>query len=204
MGFNVALLAYTGPTLRLDLSMPDTRHDQPESFMRRLFPRTEYISHGSLTLEEGGFPLRGQVNIGSFEAGILIATRDAYLFNPRKLHRRYLGLASNRAVVLITQQSFYDMFAYARWVDGTLVRSISVNPVGKVWEDVGDPEPFEVPFWRGERRVDDDDYPLPFHPLDLGDAALRSVLGLHYEGGPSPGLVSPADVTLHAYRRADL
>jgi hypothetical protein len=163
VGFNIALLAITRPSLRLDLGRPDTRHGRRESVISSLFPRTEYISHGSLTLEEGGFPLRGQVNVASFEGGTLIATRDAALFNPTKLHRRYLTFGSHRTVVLITQQSFHDMFAYARWVDGTLVRSLSVNPVGRVWEDVGDPEPFEVPFWRGEHPVADD-YPLPFHP----------------------------------------
>lgn len=200
VGFNVALLAYGGSSAHLDLSRPDMRHSRPESVVRSLFPRTEYISDGPVTLEQGGFPLRGRLNVGSFEAGTLIATRDAALFNPTKLHRRYLKFASSRTVVLITQQSVYDMFAYARWVDGTLVRSISVNPVGKVWENVGDPEPFEVPYWRGEHPVPDD-YPLPFHPLDLSDAALRSVLGLHYEGPYSPGLLSPETVIMHAYRR---
>jgi hypothetical protein len=61
------------------------------------------------------------------------------LFNPTKLHRWYLKFASNSAVVLITQRSFYDMFAYATWVKATLVRSVSVNPVGKVREYVGGP-----------------------------------------------------------------
>ena len=78
------------------------------------------------------------------------------------------------------------MFAYGRWDDGVLKRSISVNPVGRVWENIGNPESFELPFWNGDHPVDGA-YPLPFHPLELSDAALRSVLGLLYVGSSRPG-----------------
>ncbi len=121
---------------------------------------------------------------------------------PTKLHNRYLKGSARRTVVLITQRSFNDMFAYGRWDDGVLKRSISVNPVGRVWENIGNPESFELPFWNGDHPVDGA-YPLPFHPLELSDAALRSVLGLLYEGPPDPGLVRPEEVPLRAWRRGD-
>ncbi len=42
--------------------------------------------------------------------------------------------------------------------------------------------PFEDPYWAGEHPVDWDEYPLPFHPLELGEAALRALFGFNYEG----------------------
>ncbi|HEX3930107.1 MAG TPA: hypothetical protein VHW64_05355 [Nocardioides sp.] len=65
------------------------------------------------------------------------ATRDAHLYNPTILHPRYVKAAKGRALVLLTQRSFNDMFAHARWEDGGHVRSISVNPVGGIVEDIG-------------------------------------------------------------------
>lgn len=200
MGLKVSVIAYTGATARLDLSRPVLNCALTDSIVRRLFPRTTYAEHGEVSLIEGGFPERGELNVGAFEGGALVATRDAYLFNPSKLHRRYLNAATIDTVMLLTLHSYYDMFAYARWVHGSMIRSISVNPVGRVWEDIGTPEPFELPFWNGEHPADGA-YPLRFHPLDMSDAALRSVLGLSYEGPPDPGLKNPEDVPLRAYRR---
>jgi hypothetical protein len=165
-----------------------------------LFPRSRYENLGRGTLEQNGFPNRGDVNVGTFERGTVIATRDAVLFNPTKLHTRYLKAPLSREVVLLAQQSAYDMFAFGHWIDGQLRRSISVNPVGKVWESIGDPEAFEDPFWAGERPVGSD-YPLPFHPLDMAEAAVRTFLGIHVEGQPAPGLVGPDRIQLELFGR---
>lgn len=200
VGFKIAVITYTDATAKLDLGRPVVDTELTDSVIRKLFPRTHYAGLGEVSLIEGGFPERRELNVGAFEGGVLIATRDAYLFNPSKLHHRYLKAATADTVMLLTQQSFYDMFAYARWVRGSMIRSISVNPVGRVWEDIGTPEPFEQPFWNGDHPMEGD-YPLPFHPLDLSDAALRSVLGLLYEGPPGPALKAPEDVPLRAYRR---
>lgn len=46
--------------------------------------------------------------------------------------------------------------------------------------------PFEAPFWAGEYPVvptrGRPAYSLPFHPLDLGEAGLRDLLGFAIEG----------------------
>jgi hypothetical protein len=45
---------------------------------------------------------------------------------------------------------------------------------------------FELPFWAGRFPVSDgDDYPLSFHPLEMGDVALQTLFGYWQEGGPS-------------------
>lgn len=101
---------------------------------------------------------------------------------------------------LFAQQTAYDMFAYGRWADGELVRSISVNPVGKVWESIGQPEPFESPFWAGERPAPDD-YPLPFHPLEMAGACIEAILRVRLEGTGVPGLVWPEDIALRLFTK---
>jgi len=82
-----------------------------------------------------------------------------------------------------------DWFAYAIWDDGVLLRSLSLAPGTGVIEDIGAPQPFEARFWAGEHPVipvrgwpDPSPYPLPFHPLDLGEAALRELMGFVLEG----------------------
>lgn len=199
MGFNLALLAVTEGNV-LDLREPSHDADASGRILSHFSPRTNFHDLGTVPLDAGAYPPRGDVNLGVFRGGHLIATRDAALFNPTKLAPKYLRVATGRTIVLLTQQSAHDMFAYARWVDGHLVRSISVNPVGKIWESLGEPEAFEIPFWKG-KRPGPADYPLPFHPLDLSDAALRAVLRLHFEGPPEDGLLDPSTVSLRAYQR---
>lgn len=200
MGFNLAVLALVQSGPAMDPSSGGASVEAAGSTVRSLFPRTPYAHSGPATLLEGGFPPRGHLNVGQVGSTQIIATRDACLFNPTKLHRRYLRWGSTGTMVLLTQQSVYDMFAYARWEDGDLVRSISINPVGGLWEDIGVPEPFELPFWDEAYPVPDD-YPLPFHPLEMSDSALRDVLHLHYESPPGPGLHAPEDVVLQSFSR---
>lgn len=191
VGVNLAVLLYPSEHLAtLD----------PAEVVRALHPRTPYAHVERGTLPQLGFPDRRDVCVGSLEHGLLVATRDAALFNPTKLARRYLKLSST--VVLVTQQSVYDMFAFARWSDGALVRSISVNPVGKVWESIGEPEQFENPFWDGERPAEAD-YPLPFHPLEMAEAAHAAVLGAYIEGTPATGLLNAERIVLDRFARSN-
>lgn len=190
MGVNLAVLLYPHE----DVSSVD-----PVEVVRRLYPRTSYTRVGTGSLLQLGFPDRGDVCVGLVERGLIVATRDAALFNPRRLPNRYLNLS--RTLALVTQQPVYDMFAFARWSDGALVRSISVNPVGKVWESIGEPEEFERPFWDGERPAEAE-YPLPFHPLEMAEAASVSILGTYLEGTKRPGLRDPEQVMLSRFARA--
>ncbi|MFC4041070.1 DUF6928 family protein [Dactylosporangium siamense] len=48
----------------------------------------------------------------------------------------------------------------------------------------------------------DGPYPLPFHPLEVGDAALRGLLGFVLESR-RPDDVDPFGVHLHGFRVAD-
>lgn len=198
VGLNLALLVCTDQQ-SIDLGRPTDR-DLSE-VVHILFPRTPYVDVGQVALDEAAFPGRGSLSVGTFEGGLLLGTQDAHLYNPTKLASRYLKPSLGSKVTLLTQRPLNDMFAYGRWERGQLIRSISVNPVGRVWESIGTPEPFESPFWAGQRAAAPN-YPLPFHPLDMGDAALRDVLRLHVEGLPEPGLIDISSVLLHRFERS--
>ncbi|WP_433329829.1 DUF6928 family protein [Spirillospora sp. CA-294931] len=66
------------------------------------------------------------------------------------------------------------------------------------------PCPLKTPYWAGEYPVHQDAvtagerYPLPFHPLELGEEALRSPFGR-----PEPSDVGPFGVRLRGYRLTD-
>lgn len=79
-----------------------------------------------------------------------------------------------------------DWFAFAVWAgDGELWRSLSLSPDHGIMENIGPPMAFEAPYWAGEHPVGTDDdeypYPLPFHPLELAEDALRALFGFTYE-----------------------
>jgi hypothetical protein len=87
--------------------------------------------------------------------------------------------------------------------------SLSLSPDGGITEDIGAPLPFEASFWAGEHPVASSGqfpgrppYPLPFHPLELGDAGLLALAGFTVEGRPADDLIDPWAVRLAGYQTA--
>jgi hypothetical protein len=136
-----------------------------------------------------------------------VAAKEFAIDYPSKLPQRYIDAGGNGAVYLHAMISTVDWFAYAQWTNGRLVRSLSVCPDSGVMEDIGRRFPFEEPYWSGRYPATDDDdapnaYPLPFHPLDLGEAALRQLFGYQLEGFVDPALLEPESVPLVKYKRS--
>ncbi|WP_407642923.1 DUF6928 family protein [Actinacidiphila yanglinensis] len=50
---------------------------------------------------------------------------------------------------------------------------------------------------------DDEPYPLAFHPLDLGEEALRALCGFVREGCPEPGDIDAESIPLHGFTVRD-
>jgi hypothetical protein len=48
---------------------------------------------------------------------------------------------------------------------------------------------------------DPSDYPFPFHPLDLGEAALRALFGYQLEGYVDSTLLEPESIGLLRLKR---
>jgi hypothetical protein len=154
-------------------------------------------------LEDGDlshtYPPWGVTCAGCFPGVSIVATGELAIDHPSRLPVRFLQPGHRGTITLHVMHSVVDWFAYARWEGGQLIRALSVAPEGGVLEDRGARMPFEEPYWAGEHRIED--YPLPFHPLELGDAALAALFGYQLEGPEIEGLLDPETVPLARYRR---
>jgi hypothetical protein len=107
---------------------------------------------------------------------------------------------------LHAMHSVVDWFAYATWANGKLVRSLSLSPDSGIMEDFGQHLSFEEPYWAGAHPAVDDDeenaYPFPFHPLELGEAALKDQFGYQLEGYIDASLLEPESIPLVRYKRS--
>lgn len=100
---------------------------------------------------------------------------------------------------------------FAHWSGGTLRRCFSARRE-RVYEDSGLPEPFEAPYWAGEKAEQTGGIALPFNPIDLAEEAQRAWLGFDIatssdvnvvayavDGRPEPKIApSPASRKSHA------
>lgn len=119
-------------------------------------------------------------------------------------------MGAGRRVIMHGMHSVVDWPCFAVWEDGRLIRSLSLSPDSGIIENVGEPFEFERPYWAGEHRVEpmqgwpsDGPYPLPFHPLDLGEDALRALFGFILEGRPDLEDVDADAVHLRSFRVTD-
>jgi hypothetical protein len=143
-------------------------------------------------------PPDAELVIGCFPGVEIIAAKEFGGDFPSKLDPRFLARAAGRTVTTHAMHSVVDWFAFAVWRDGKLVRSLS--------EDIGARLPFEEPFWRGEHpleegEADAEDDALPFHPLELGEAALGALFGYHLEGPIDGTLIDPETIPLMRFKR---
>lgn len=80
-------------------------------------------------------------------------------------------------------------------------------PDNGIIEAIGQRLPFEEPYWSGEHAAVDseeekDVYPLPFHPLELGEETLKDRFGYQLEGFIDPSLLKPESIPLIRYKRS--
>jgi hypothetical protein len=186
MGAKDWMLLYADGEIRPILqAAPALDRDAAQVLVARLYPahRIAVVEDG--TLLEQADPPDGHVYVGCFPGLTVVCTRDAAVDRPSQLHQRFLDEAAGRTVYLHAMHSVVDWFAYAIWdSDGTLRRSLSLSPASGIIENIGTPLDFEAPFWVGAHSVKTRGsfYPLPFHPLELGEEALRVLFGFNYEG----------------------
>jgi len=151
-------------------------------------------------LSDDSYPEQGKVYAGSFPGIDILCDRDVMDHLPSDFPARYLDVAAGRRVILHAMHSVVDMFVYAVWENGTLVRSLAMTPKDGIIENIGAPLPFETPYWAGEHPVRGR-YPLPFHPLDLGGGpALRALFGFVIEGRRQPADISAESVKLAGFQ----
>ena len=169
------------------------------------FPKAklEPLDDGSLTWTS---PPDDELNVGVFDGVTILAAKEFGIARPSKLASTFVQ--QSEVAVLHAMHSVVDWFAYARWEHGVLERAMSVSPDDGVIEDFGTRQNFEVSYWNGEYPAVDPEeedeeapYPIPFHPLELGEEALRSLFGYQLEGYINPNLLDTDRFKLLRFKR---
>jgi hypothetical protein len=193
MGAKDWMLLYADGQVRSLLKEPAPHNgEETRDFVARLYPDHRISNIGDGDLLNDANPPNHQVYASCRPGLTVICTRDAAIDRPSELDRRFVSQARGRTLYLHSMHSVVDWFSYAIWDgDGVLRRSLSLSPDAGIVENIGNPLEFETPYWNGMKPVDgdsdgdsDDDssYPLPFHPLEMAEDALRSLFGFNYEG----------------------
>jgi hypothetical protein len=177
-----------------------------ERLVERLFPGHTVTALDDVSLLDGN-PPDDEVYAAVWPGAMVVCSGELGIDRPSSLDRRFIEVGAGRTIYLHAMHSVVDWFAFAMWgSDGRLRRALSLSPDSGIVENIGDPLPFEEPFWAGDRPAvdpeDDDDedpYPFAFHPLELGEEALGTLFGFVYEGPASVDTIDPEDVTLAAF-----
>lgn len=188
-----------GPVPALLGGEPEIDEEATTSLVQRLHPRGRLTELGYGDLLDHANPSDGEAWATVLDGLAIVCTSRVAGDRPSDIDPAIIGAMPGRTTYVAAMHSVVDWFAFAIWSPtGELVRSLSVSPDDGFIENVGDPLPFEAPYWAGEHE--EPDYPLPFHPLELGEDALGNLFGFCFEGTPPADAVDPEDVTLLGFR----
>jgi hypothetical protein len=205
MGAKTWMLVYSSGSARDALALnPELDRGATIAFAAKLFPKDklEQIADGSLT---STCPPNSELRIGCFPGVSVVAAKEFGGDYPSRLPAAFIDAGRDGTIHLHAMHSVVDWFAYAVWKNGQLQRSLSVSPDSGVREDIGEKAAFELPFWTGGNEVpaeEGEEYPLPFHPLDMGEAALLEFFGYQLEGADSSATVDPNSIPLMRFKRS--
>lgn len=171
------MLVYAEADLSLLLQPPlEFDRDETIALMTRLYPSVEPVpikvdSSWHVT------PPEDTIFAGCFAGLSIVCTVDAAVDVPSELDQQFLDEANGKWLYHLAAHSVVDWFAYAIHAkDGTTRRSLSLAPDHGIIENIGDPLPFEANYWAGKRPVYDE-YPFPFHPIDMAEDAFATLFG---------------------------
>jgi hypothetical protein len=211
VGAKTGLLVYMDTASSGPLRLPaEADPGRTTELVGRLYPGWEVTESARCELGDATYPPDGTAYLGSFPGVDIVCDRHWVGDYPSRLPQHLIDASAGRRLVVHWMHSVVDFLAFAVWENGQLVRSLSVSPDSGVMENIGEPLPFEAPFWAGEHPVEPvpgwpakGPYPLPFHPLDLGEEALRFFFGFVLEGMPKPEDKDPYEVALQGFRLTD-
>ncbi|QSR27288.1 hypothetical protein CFH99_16835 [Nocardioides aromaticivorans] len=179
---------------------PELDEEATADLVARLHPRAALTELGYGDLLENPNPPDREAWAAVYPGVAIVCTSRVAKDRPTDIDPAILGAMPGRTTYVAAMHSVVDWFAYAIWdADGELVRSLSLSPDDGIIEDVGERRDFEAPYWAGE-HAEEDDYPLPFHPLDFGEDALVDLFGFCFEGDLPHDGTDVEDVTLLGFR----
>ena len=206
MGAKTWMLVYADANAREALgAKPQLDRAATQKLAGTLFPGEKLDPAGEGDLSHT-CPPDSELHIGCFAGVSVIAAKEFGIDYPSRLPQRFIAAGGSGTITLHAMHSVVDWFAYAQWSNGELLRSLSLSPDSGILEDIGQRLPFEAPYWSGEHPAvegdEEDTYPFPFHPLDLGEAALRELFGYQLEGYVDASLLEPESIPLIRYSRS--
>lgn len=208
MGAKTCMLVYADGSVPERLrALPPLNRGASADVAKRLFPKDTLTprNDGDLSFTD---PPDDELLVGSFDGATIMAAAEFGLDRPSRLPSRFVEESRGRILYLHAMHSVVDWFAFAVWRDGKLERALSLSPDDGIIEDIGTRLPFEEAYWRGDHPAvdpseeDEADYPFPFHPLELGEAALGALFGYHLEGPIDDSLVEPESIPLARFKRS--
>jgi len=205
MGAKTWMLSFSNGDAKEILSKhPTLDKVKGEQLLSRMFPSSKFTPIADTDLYSTS-PPDDEVYVGCYPGLSIVAAGEFGIDNPSQLPEEFLlqDLGSN--IHLHAMHSVVDWFGYAHWENGELQRSLSVSPDGGIIEDIGEQKLFEKPYWEGKHPAvdpeDEEEYPLSFHPLELGEEALAEFFGYQLEGAAEKQLFEPEDVSMLAFKR---
>lgn len=131
----------------------------------------------------GQFPLNrsapasaGEFYIGGYPRLAVVQTVVEDATRLSELPQRLVRAIPAADVYVFAANRDCGLGGFAHWHGHTLKRSF-VARRDRVYEDLGMPEGFELPFWAGERGEALGGISLPFEPVDMLDDAQQAWLG---------------------------
>lgn len=211
MGAKTALLAFADGDIRPALlGATRAERSEAEELVRQVHPGYLVEPADESTLFDDVYPPDDLTYAAVLAGAELYCDRRLVLDRPSELPEHLRRAGVGRRIIMHGMHSVVDWLGFAVWEDGVLIRSLSVSPDGGVHENIGEPYDFELPYWAGDHPVepipgwpDQGPYPLPFHPLALGEEALRALFGFVIEGYPDVDDIDAETVHLHGFRVTD-
>ncbi|MFI2780100.1 DUF6928 family protein [Streptomyces sp. ALB3] len=203
MGSKAAVVMFVEVNPR-EVFQGDARIDHPKSkLLAEEILGTVAEEMEPLALDLAVWPSAGIVCAASFPGLEVVCSRELAQSQPSHLTEAISRLADGRDAYGVFMHSTEDWTAFAVWSGGELVRAMSVSPDTGIIEEVGERLPFEAPFWGGERPLRHVlNYALPFHPLELGNEALKAFFGFILEGREDASCFDPEEVEIPAFQAA--
>ncbi|MTL12737.1 hypothetical protein GL307_14395 [Nocardia seriolae] len=205
MGAKTALLAYSGEPLADALrSICEPDQAGSDRLIELIHPGATWTPRAAGSLDNT-YPAQNVAYAASSSGVDVVSDLAIAVTYPSMLPARLIEASKGRRLVTHAMHSVVDWLAFSVWHDGELIRSLSLAPDHGILENLGEPLAFEVPYWAGEHPVllDRDDpldrYPLPFHPLELGEHALRALFGFILEEVPRPTDIDPEEIPMFGY-----
>jgi hypothetical protein len=206
MGAKTWMIVYADTNARDALKAnPQLDRDATAKLATGLFPKDKLspLDDGDLCNTS---PPDDEICIGCFPGVSIVAAKEFGIDYPSKTPASFIEAGGRGTVTVHAMHSVVDWFAFAQWRNGRLVRALSVSPDSGILEDIGAKLPFEEPYWAGKHPAvedpEEEDYPFPFHPLELGEAALAALFGYQLEGVMDASLLEPDSIPLARYKRS--